>query len=63
MSECEGWTEIGIPGGGRTTYEVVQRANRSYGVKVTLPDSHSVMVTGFPTKVDAEVWIKKHQNA
>ena len=42
------------------TYRVVAQKDLTYGVEVTIPDTHPTMVTSFATKRDAEAWITKH---
>jgi hypothetical protein len=43
------------------TYRVVPRHDRTFGVEVTIPDSHPTTVTSFATTADAEAWISAHK--
>jgi hypothetical protein len=44
------------------TYRVIALEDGSFGVEVTIPDSHPTKVSSFPTSADAEAWIRAHQN-
>ena len=41
-----------------TTYRVVLRRDRTYGVEVSKPKSTPFIVNGFRTEVEADGWIK-----
>ena len=41
-----------------TTYRVVLRRDRTYGVEVSKPKSTPFLVNGFRTEVEADGWIK-----
>ena len=43
------------------TYELVHQKDGSFGVKVTIPDTHPTVVTGFSTEAAAEAWMPKHK--
>jgi len=43
------------------SYRVIALENGSFGVEVSIPDSHPTTVSMFKTKVDAEAWIAEHQ--
>ena len=43
------------------TYRVVAQKDLSYGVEVTIPNTHPTMVTSFATERDAQAWIAKHR--
>jgi hypothetical protein len=43
------------------TYRVIRRADRTFGVEVTIPDTEPTTVTSFATKADAEAWIADHK--
>ena len=43
------------------TYLLVRQRDGSFGVKVTIPDTHPTVVTGFETEAGAEAWIAKHK--
>jgi hypothetical protein len=42
-------------------YRVVGCADRTFGVEVTIPDTHPTTVTSFTTEADAEAWIAAHK--
>ena len=42
-------------------YRVVRRADRTFGVEVTIPDTQPTNVTSFTTEADAEAWIAAHK--
>lgn len=42
-------------------YRVIHRDDRTFGVEVTIPDSHPTTVTSFTTEGDAEAWIAAHK--
>ena len=43
------------------TYRVIALGNGSFGVEVTIPDSHPTTVTMFKSETDAEAWIAEHR--
>jgi hypothetical protein len=43
------------------TYRVIRQPDRSFGVEVTIPDTHPTTVTSFATAADAEAWIADHK--
>jgi len=43
------------------TYRVIPFDNGSFGVEVSIPDSHPTRVSLFKTQADAEAWIAEHQ--
>src|SRR5271165_3474029 len=43
------------------TYRVITLDDGSFGVEVTIPDSHPTTVKSFPTEADAEAWIAGHR--
>jgi hypothetical protein len=43
------------------TYRVIQRPDKTFGVEVTIPDTHPTTVTSFATAADAEAWIAAHK--
>src|SRR5262249_25957281 len=43
------------------TYRILQQADRTYGVEVSIPGSHPTLVTGLATKEAANSWIARHQ--
>jgi hypothetical protein len=43
------------------TYRVVRQCDRTFGVEVTVPDTHPTTVTSFATEADAEAWIVTHR--
>ncbi len=43
------------------TYRVVSLEDGSFGVEVTIPDTHPTTVSKFATEADAEAWIAEHQ--
>ena len=43
------------------TYRIIAFDNGSFGVEVSIPDSHPTRVTTFKTEADAEAWIAEHQ--
>ena len=43
------------------TYRVVHRADRTFGVEVTIPETQPTTVTSFRTEADAEAWIAAHK--
>jgi hypothetical protein len=43
------------------TYRVVPRHDRTFGVEVTIRDTHPTTVTSFATTADAEAWIAAHK--
>ena len=42
-------------------YRVVRRADQTFGVEVTIPETHPTTVTSFTTEADAEAWISTHK--
>ena len=43
------------------TYRVIAFDNGSFGVEVSIPDSHPTRVSMFKTEADAEAWIAEHR--
>jgi hypothetical protein len=43
------------------TYRVIALDDGSFGVEVSIPDSHPTRVSKFATESDAEAWIAEHQ--
>jgi hypothetical protein len=43
------------------TYRVIPFENGSFGVEVSIPDSHPTRVSMFKTEADAEGWIAEHR--
>ena len=43
------------------TYRVIPLDDGSFGIEVSIPDSHPTMVTPFASEADAEAWIADHQ--
>jgi hypothetical protein len=43
------------------TYRVIPFENGSFGVEVSIPDSHPTRVSMFKTETDAEAWIAEHR--
>jgi hypothetical protein len=43
------------------TYRIVQQADMSFGVEVSIPGTHPTTVTGFATEADARAWAAKHK--
>ena len=43
------------------TYRVIPFDNGSFGVEVSIPDSHPTRVSMFKTEADAEAWIAEHR--
>jgi len=43
------------------TYRVVPQDDRTFGVEVTVSETHPTMVTSFATEGDAETWIADHK--
>ena len=43
------------------TYRVVITADQTFGVEVTIPETHPTTVTSFATAADAEGWIAAHK--
>jgi hypothetical protein len=43
------------------SYRVIPLENGSFGVEVSIPDSHPTTVSVFKTEADAEAWIAEHQ--
>ena len=43
------------------SYRVIAFDNGSFGVEVSIPDSHPTTVSTFKTAADAEAWIIEHQ--
>jgi hypothetical protein len=44
------------------SYRVVPLTGGSFGVEVTIPDTHPTTVSSFPTEAEAEAWIAKHKS-
>jgi len=42
-------------------YRVVPEPNQTFGVEVTIPETHPTTVTSFATAADAEAWIAAHK--
>ena len=43
------------------TYRVIPLYHGSFGVEVSIPDSHPTTVSMFKTEADAEAWIDDHR--
>jgi hypothetical protein len=43
------------------SYRVILLENGSFGVEVSIPDSHPTTVSVFKTEADAEAWIADHR--
>jgi hypothetical protein len=43
------------------TYRVVPYDNKSFAVKVSIPDTHPTIVSAFATEAAAEEWIAHHR--
>ena len=43
------------------TYRVIAFDDGSFGVEITILDSHPTKVSKFKTEADAEAWIAEHQ--
>ena len=43
------------------TYRVIPFENGSFGVEVSIPDSHPTRVSMFKTEAEAEAWIAEHR--
>lgn len=43
------------------TYRVIPFDDGSFGIEVSIPDSHPTRVSKFNTEADAEAWIVEHQ--
>lgn len=43
------------------SYRVIPFDNGSFGVEVTIPDSHPTRVSMLKTEADAEAWIAEHR--
>jgi len=43
------------------TYRVISLDNGSFGVEVSVPDTHPTKVSMFKTEADAEAWIAEHK--
>ena len=43
------------------TYRVLQRADSTYGIEVSVPNSSPTIVSSFMTVADAEAWIADHK--
>ena len=43
------------------SYRVIPLDNGSFGVEVSIPDSHPTRVSTFKTNADAEAWITEHR--
>ena len=43
------------------TYRIIPFDNGSFGVEVSIPDSHPTRVSMFKTEADAEAWIAEHR--
>jgi hypothetical protein len=44
------------------TYQIVTLPVGSFGVKVSIPETHPTTVSTFATRADAEAWIAKHKS-
>jgi hypothetical protein len=44
------------------SYLVISLPNGSFGVQVSIPDTHPTTVTSFATEADAQAWIARHKN-
>lgn len=43
------------------TYRIVPQDDTTFGVEVTVPETHPTTVTSFATETDAETWIADHK--
>jgi hypothetical protein len=43
------------------TYRVIPLDDGSFGIEVTIPDSHPTRISRFETEADAEAWIADHR--
>lgn len=43
------------------TYRVIRANDQTFGVEVTIPETHPTTVTSFPTLSAAEAWISAHK--
>jgi hypothetical protein len=43
------------------SYRVIPLENGSFGVEVSIPDTHPTTVSMFKTEADAEAWIAEHR--
>ena len=43
------------------TYRVIPFDDGSFGIEVSIPDSHPTKVSKFKSEADAEAWIAEHQ--
>ena len=43
------------------SYRVIPLDSGSFGVEVSIPDSHPTTVSMFKTEADAEAWIAEHR--
>jgi hypothetical protein len=43
------------------TYRVIPLEDGSFGVEVSIPQSHPTRVSTFSTQADAEAWIAEHR--
>ncbi|MGO8920563.1 MAG: hypothetical protein ACLQJR_32110 [Stellaceae bacterium] len=42
-------------------YRVVPRVGNTFGVEISIPDTHPTTVTSFASEADAETWIANHK--
>ena len=42
-------------------YRVIPFDDGSFGIEITIPDSHPTKVSKFKTEAEAEAWIAEHQ--
>jgi hypothetical protein len=43
-------------------YQVISLPGGTFGVKVSIPETHPTTVSTFATKADADAWIAKHKS-
>ena len=43
------------------TYQMVQQADGSFAIRVSIPDAFPTMVTGFGSETAAAAWVANHQ--
>ena len=44
------------------TYQIITLPAGSFGVKVSIPETHPTTVSTFATRADAEAWIGEHKS-
>jgi hypothetical protein len=43
------------------TYRVVPRADKTFAVEVTIPETSPTLISSFATEAEAETWIVNHK--